>query len=97
METWFQTNVLTFFENVQNMSQKCEQFLYGIFGGYVWDFWSPYVAEASLGRAQQAPACGDIVNDSKSQTFKVFHPFNISNVQSFKMSSHVQAFELPKV
>ena len=21
------------------------------FGGYFWDFWSPYVAEASLGRA----------------------------------------------
>ena len=25
------------------MSQKCEQFSYGTFGGYLGDFWSPYV------------------------------------------------------
>ena len=39
---------------LEKMSQKSEQFSYevfwGIFGGIVGPKWSPYVAEASLGR-----------------------------------------------
>ena len=35
----------TFFETFQNMSQKCEQFPYGTFGGIILGFWSPYVPE----------------------------------------------------
>ena len=54
METWFKCIFEHFFKTFPNKSQKCEQFSYGPFvlrcSGIWGPKWSPYVAEASLGR-----------------------------------------------
>ena len=38
MVTWFKSIFRHFFKNIQKMSQNCEQFSYGTFGWYLWDF-----------------------------------------------------------
>ena len=54
MGTWFKIICWHLFKHIPKMSQKCEQFSYWPFVWDVWGFWdpkwSPYVAEASLGR-----------------------------------------------
>ena len=50
MGTWFKQKNQHCFEHFQTNPRSVNNFRTEHLGRYFWDFWSPYVAEASLGR-----------------------------------------------